>query len=155
MLSSEAARRLRTMLRQAGVRRRRLRAVDVELTWHVMRQFADEPVADAAAREDDGDAILAQYGTYDWGRGEHFELDMTRQFSFVEEDGEYSHMTQLHCTFRYKPEEQLRALGDGNLWSFGVPLDDFFAQALALPGFHAVREADITPVRLVIDYGEV
>jgi hypothetical protein len=143
------------MLRQAGVRSRRPRATDVELTWQVMRRFAGEPVPDAAPREQDGDGVLAQYGTYDWGNGEHFELDMTRQFSFTDEDGEYSHMAQLHCAFWYKPTRELRALGEDNLWSFGMELDDFFAQALAMPGFRGVREAGVRPRRLVIDYGDV
>jgi hypothetical protein len=80
---------------------------------------------------------------------------MTRQFSFADEDGEYSHMSQLQCTFRFELTAELRALGSGDLWSFGMPLDEFFARARELPGFSRVRELGATPARLVIDYGEI
>jgi hypothetical protein len=102
MRSDEAADRLRALLADAGVNLERPAAEDVARTWDVMRRFAAEVVEDAEPPEEDGDGILAQYGTYDWhdGDGPHFELDMTRQFALTDEDGEYSHMAQLRCTFR-------------------------------------------------------
>jgi hypothetical protein len=140
MLSDDALGRLRALLRDAGVNPDSPSADDVQRTWEVIRSFAAEPVEDAEPRDQDGDGILAQYGTYDWGDGEHFELDMTRQFIFADEDGEYSHMAQLQCTFEFVPNDELRALGDDNLWSFDLTLDEFFERALALPGFRRVRE---------------
>jgi hypothetical protein len=80
---------------------------------------------------------------------------MTRQFSFADEDGEYSHMTQLQCTFQFAVTDELRALGEQNLWSFDLTLNSFFEQALAMPGFRGVRELGVKPLRLVIEYGEV
>jgi hypothetical protein len=155
MLSDDAPDRLRALLRAAGVNLHSPSADDVQRTWNVMQAFAAEPVEDAEPRDEDGDGILAQYGTYDWGDGEHFELDMTRQFSFADEDGEYSHMAQLQCTFQFEPTDELRALGDENLWSFELPLDEFFEQALAMPGFRGIRDLDVTPLRLVVDYNDV
>jgi hypothetical protein len=102
-----------------------------------------------------GDGMLAQYGTYDWGDGEHFEHDMTRQFSFSDDDGEYDGMAQLHCSFRYEPIAELRAIEARNLWSFDLPLDEFFDQALAMPGFTRVRELGVAPVALDLDNGDV
>jgi hypothetical protein len=155
MLSDDAPARLRTLLRDAGINLDNPTASDVERTWEVMQDFAAEPVEDAEPREQDGDGILAQYGTYDWGDGEHFELDMTRQFSFTDEDGEYSHMAQLHCTFEFEPTDALRALGDANLWSFDLALEEFFERALAMPGFRGIRDLDVAPLRLVVDYSDV
>jgi hypothetical protein len=155
MTSDEAPDRLRELLRQAGVNIERPSAADVDRAWAVMRQFAAETVDDAEPREADGDGILAQYGTYAWDGPAHFELDMTRQFSFADEDGEYSHMTQLQCTFQFAVTDELRALGADNLWSFDLPLDSFFEQALAMPGFRGVRELGVKPLRLVIEYDEV
>jgi hypothetical protein len=155
MTSDEAPDRLRALLREAGVDLDRPSADDVQTTWQVMRRFAAEPVDDADPREAEGDGILAQYGTYDWGDGEQFELDMTRQFSFSDEDGEYSHMAQLQCTFQFEPSDALRALGEANLWSFDLPLDEFFDEALALPGFSGVRDSRAEPLRLVVEYGDV
>lgn len=63
------------------------------------------------------DMLLFQWGTYDWGEGEHFELDVTRQLiwpSTSEEDDE--EMWQLSLTFRFEPSAELRALGSGSKW---------------------------------------
>jgi hypothetical protein len=159
--AAEAEGRLRELLVAAGVKAaappRRLRREhaptreDLARTWSVYQQFAAEPVEDAEPREEDGDGILAQYGVYDWGQGEWYELDLTRQFTFADEDGEYSHMAQLQCTFRFAPTPELEAITPQNLWSFEMSLDDFFAQALAMPGFRV----DSEPVALVISYGDV
>ncbi len=155
MLSDDALERLRDLLREAGVNVEDPSAADVQRAWGVMAVFVAEPVEDAEPRDRDGDGILAQYGVFDWGDGEQFELDMTRQFSFVDEDGEYSHMAQLQCTFCFEPTAELRALGSDDLWSFGMPLDEFFENALVLPGFRGVRDLQPTPVRLVVDYSDV
>jgi hypothetical protein len=101
--SEEAEHRLRELLARAGVDIDAPTAEDVDRTWEVVRTFAAEPCEDADPVDEDGDGILAQYGVYDWGQGEHFELDMTRQFSFSDDDGEYDHMAQLQCTFRFGP----------------------------------------------------
>jgi hypothetical protein len=155
MLSDQAEDRLRLLLREAGVAIERPTGADLRRTWQVMHQFAAESVEDTAPAEEDGDGILAQYGTYDFGEGEHFEVDMTRQFTFYDEDGEYDHTSQLACTFRFPPSDDLRRIGAGDLWSFGVPLDEFFDQALQMPGFSAVLDAGLDPDSLVIEYGEV
>jgi hypothetical protein len=154
MHSDDAVDRLRELLVQAEVDLERPTIEDVERTWNVWRRFADEPVEDAAPRDEDGDGILAQYGTYGWSKG-RFEVDLTRQFTFADEDGEYDHMAQLSCTFRFEMTDTLRALPGGDLWSFGMDLDAFFAAALALPGFAAVRESRAEPVELDIGYGDV
>src|SRR5262249_6468851 len=130
-------------------------AADVERTWSVMRAFANETVEDADPPEEMGDGILAQYGVYDWGEGEHFELDMTRQVSFSDDEGEYDHMAQLQCCFRYEPTPGLRAIKPANLWSFDMSLDEFFEQALAMSGYVYVRDLQLVPLRLVLDYGDV
>lgn len=153
MLSEEAEDRLRELLTQAGVNLSAPTADDVERTWDVIVRFAREGAEDVPSEPGDyDDGILAQYGVYDWGDGESYELDMTRQFSFYE-DGEYDHMAQLQCTFHFEPTAALRAAGEKNLWSFDSDLDAFFAEARALPGFIAVR--GLTPTRLEVSYSEV
>jgi hypothetical protein len=153
MQSDEAKDRLRTLLVTAGVDLDAPRQEDVGRTWAVMRVFFAEVVEDAAPREEDGDGLLAQYGIYDFSGQPLYELDMTRQFSFNDEEGEYDHMSQLQCTFEFEPSEELRAVPDANLWSWDA--GDFFAEALAMPGFGIVEELKLTPRRLVIDYSEV
>lgn len=115
--------------------------------------LAAERVEDAA-REEDGDALLAQYGSYGLCTPKHFQLDMTRQLTFY--DGEdYDRMTQLHCTFEFELTDMLTAVGEKSLWSFGMDLDDFFEEALALPGFVAVEQGRLRPVGLDVHYGDV
>jgi hypothetical protein len=155
MTSDEAPDRLRELLRDAGVDVERPTHGDVERTWEVIRRFAEERVDDAQALEEGGDGILAQYGIFAWDGPPHFELDMTRQFSFADDDGEYSHMTQLQCTFQFAVTDELRALGEDNLWSFDLTLDTFFEKSLAMPGFRGVRDLGVDPLRVVIEYDEV
>ena len=77
--------------------------------------------------DEDTDGILAQFGTYDWGDGVHFELGMTRQIIVADEDDddEQGLMTQLECTFRFAVQSELREAGSGDLWSFDLPLSEF------------------------------
>ncbi len=64
-------------------------------------------------------------------------------------------MSQLNCTFHFAPTDELRAIPARSLWSFGRELDDFFEEALALPGFDFVRTHQLRPTRLDIAYGEI
>jgi hypothetical protein len=66
----------------------------------------------APAGGDGRDLLLLQWGAYDWGEGEFFELDLTRQF--IVADGEHDDIFQLSLTFRYAPDEALWALGASN-----------------------------------------
>jgi hypothetical protein len=118
-----------------------------------MRAFFDEAVEDAAPRDQDGDGLLAQYGIYTFVEDPPYELDVTRQFSFNDEDGEYDHMAQLQCTFEFEPTDELRAVPAANLWSWDA--SDFFVEVRAMPGFRIVEELKLSPGRLVIAYSEV
>jgi hypothetical protein len=61
------------------------------------------------------DMLLYQWGTYDWGAGKYFELNITRQFIEAElEDDEA--ISQLSLTYRYQPSVALERLGADNAW---------------------------------------
>ncbi len=80
--------------------------------------------AESCKIEQDGDALLYQWGTYNWGRGERFELDITRQFGLPDDDEPY----QLRLTMRFVPTDELRALGHRNKWCWSPNgLNDFRA----------------------------
>lgn len=64
--------------------------------------------------DEDGDALLFQWGTYDWGRGLHFEVDLTRQL--IRGRGNDEDVWQLHLTYRFPQSEALQNLGEGNRW---------------------------------------
>ena len=59
-----------------------------------------------------GDMLLFQWSTHDWGKGAHFELDITRQLIRDGEDDE--DIWQLHLTYRFAPAADLAALGQGD-----------------------------------------
>lgn len=74
----------------------------------------------------DGDMLLYQWGTYDWGQGEQFELNLTRQLMYVAD--EEDDIFQLSLTYRYPPTDDLRALGKQEQWCFHPEeLDDLVA----------------------------
>ncbi len=64
----------------------------------------------------DADMLLFQYGVYDWGHGENFELNVTRQLmSAYEEDEEYE-LYQLEITLFYRAENY-KDIPSFNKWS--------------------------------------
>lgn len=136
------------LLDEAGVDRDSPTSRDVTTAWEVMRRFASIPVDGAEPAEEDGDGILAQYGPSFDGS---FQVDMTRQLTFHDEDGEYNHMRQLHCSFFFPDTEETRAAGSNNHWSFDLDLDALFTEALAVPGFQRTE----TPTRLKLAYSPV
>jgi hypothetical protein len=67
----------------------------------------------------DGDMLLFQWGTYDWGSGKHFELNITRQF--IEEDAQDdAAISQLTLTYKFESTSELESITAGNLISEGA-----------------------------------
>ena len=58
------------------------------------------------------DMLLFQWGVFDWGEGEYFELDITRQISPSNTD----ELRQLSCTLYFTPSAGLREIEEGNKW---------------------------------------
>ena len=77
-------------------------------------QFYREVRADDCPLDDKGDMLLYQWGVYDWGDGETFNFDITRQFILSDSEGDEG-MSQLNFTLHFAPADNLRAL-KGNRW---------------------------------------
>jgi hypothetical protein len=79
-----------------------------------MLSFYDS-VSPTGCTNENGDMLLFQWGTYDWGDGTRFEINITRQFieSAAEDDDAIS---QLQLTFKFPPNKVTATLGDGNRW---------------------------------------
>lgn len=58
------------------------------------------------------DMLLFQWGVFDWGEGEYFELDITRQISSLNTN----ELRQLSCTLYFNPLLVLREIEEGNKW---------------------------------------
>lgn len=90
--------------------------------------------------ESDGDMLLFQWGTHDWGEGQHFEIDFTRQL-LVPRDEEDPDVLQLSLTFRFPATEGMRGLGAGDRWCHTpAGLGAMRAFIEAAPAFAAVAD---------------
>ena len=67
----------------------------------------------------DGDMLLFQWGTYDWGEGEHFQLGLTRQL-ILSDDAEDEDIWQLSLTLLFDATDDFKAIGAGNEWCDSV-----------------------------------
>ena len=76
--------------------------------------YQDSRVVDALPVEDDGDMLLFQWGTYDWGQGRNFDINLTRQV--IIPDGEDFDIWQLQLDYRYLPEAKNNLAGRGEKW---------------------------------------
>jgi hypothetical protein len=153
MMIRESEARLASMLAEAGVTPGAVAVVDVRATVEAFRRFASITVDDSAPAHEDGDGVLAQFGTYDFCGVREFSADLTRQFQ--ESGDQDAPLWQLGCTIYWDPTPENSALASGQLWSFGMDLDDFFAEAVTLPGWAWALSGSQAPRDLVITFDEV
>jgi hypothetical protein len=153
MLICEAEAALLSMLADAGVASGPIGSGDVGTIVEVFRRFAAIAADDAAPADEDEDGVLAQFGTYTFRGTPEFDTDLTRQF--VGQRQQDPPLWQLSCTVHWDPTPETAALAEGNLWSFGMSLDDFFAQAAALPGWAWALSGPATARDLEICFEEV
>ena len=93
----------------------RLNDLKVDQAVTLMLDFYRNQRADDCDFEHDGDMLLFQWGTYDWGNGRFFEFDLTRQF-IIGDDQEDEDIWQLSLQFEFLPNDELLSLNDGNRW---------------------------------------
>ncbi len=119
MLAQNALQEFQVFMKTKGAELKALKPIDAV---KLIIEFYKEIRAENCVIEDDGDMLLFQWGTYDWGKGEVFDYNITRQFIFpVKHTSEYgtsveSEIWQLSLTLKYEPTHQLRDLGPGGLW---------------------------------------
>jgi hypothetical protein len=105
--------------------------------------------ADDCDIDQDGDMLLFQWGTYDWGQGEHFSFDITRQL--IVGPGEDEDFWQLSLTFEFPPDDTLRAVESGNRWCASPEqLEEFAAFVRSTAAYIAV--ANRNDANIVLDY---
>jgi hypothetical protein len=78
-----------------------------------MLAYYAEERAEGCSFEGDRDMLLFQWGTYDWGKGPAFEVDITRQL--IRTDTREKEIWQLRLVFRYEPLVG-EAAGERNQW---------------------------------------
>lgn len=132
MRIGDARRRLLAMLAAAGVTPESVTFDDIPAVVDTFGRFAAIPAEDAAPADEDGDGVLAQFGTYSFRGPREFSADLTRQF--IERGDQDAPIWQLSCSFHWEPTPEADALGSGEQWSFGMPLEEFLSEAVTLPG---------------------
>ena len=101
-----------------------------EKAWCAFKSFSNYQIECA------NDDFLWQTGTYNFTGKEEFSCEIVRQFSHVDNNGEYTYMEQLTFTFYYEPSELLLQL-EGNVWSIDFDsTGDFFSHVEKLDSFN-------------------
>jgi hypothetical protein len=158
MRPDESADRLRAFARANGVD---LESCGPRAAIAQMLEFYRE-VSVEGCIDEDGDMLLFEWGTYDWGQGAGFELGITRQFidlhpdygtadDYDEDDEDFEHdvdlddedeagqVSQLRLTLHFAAAPELAALGEGNRWCEAHDaLDDFAAFIHESPALRAL-----------------
>jgi hypothetical protein len=96
--------------------------------------------------------LLFQWGIFDFGQGETFHYDITRQFVVSGSSGDDG-MSQLSLTVHFGVSNALRGV-DGNRWCKSL------ANAVEFERFINASEATravegLKPLRVTLDWGEV
>lgn len=105
------------------------------------------------AADPQADMLLVQWGVFNWGKGEHFEFDLTRQFIRSGAFGDDA-ISQLRFTAYYPPTQALRLIEAENLWCRS--LADVAVFESFIRGSAAFRAVSLLPpLRLAIEWGQV
>ncbi|MBK6853812.1 MAG: hypothetical protein IPG93_20065 [Burkholderiales bacterium] len=111
----------------------------------LMVSFADRVKYPHDATSPYGDTLLFEYGVFDWGKGENFELTITRQviFPFTNPIEADDHIIQISITFRYEPTA-FRDLTNMTMWASDLPPKQSMENFVnASPGY--LVAADMVP----------
>jgi hypothetical protein len=115
-----------------------------------MLSYFDDERADGCDPDDDGDMLLFQWGTNDWGDGPAFEVNITRQLIAAKDEDEEPR--QLSLTFRFDPSAAPKGLKDGNKWCEGPEQLASYRRFLA--GAKALQAVDRqSPASVELRYG--
>jgi len=152
MKCEDASMEFEKRLRSRGLELSRL-APDVGFS-EALAFYRDVRPVNSLPMESDGDMLLYQWGTYDWGKGKYFNLNLTRQFILDGYEEDDDAMFQLGLTFLYEPSHVLDALKSGNRWCHSPEELPEFQQFVL--GSEAYRVAvGLTPVKVELRYENV
>lgn len=145
MEPSESQSRLEQLITDFGGT---LAALTIADAIRYMLTFYRDIRANNCSLDEDGDMLLFQFGAYDFGRGETYRYDITRQFILSDSEGDDG-MSQLSLTVHFTVTEDLRALR-GNRWcSSPAQLDEFEQFIRNSPATQAVSA--LKPLKTTLD----
>lgn len=128
---------------------KRLEQLNPEAGFALMIEFYKQIRVDDC-NADDGDMLLYQWGPADWGQGERFLLDLTRQV-MIDLDGE-DEILQLSLQFLFQPSPETERLGAGNRWCMGPDDLIVFEESMqSSPAYRTLAQRADASVTLVYD----
>lgn len=140
---------------QAFLAKRGLAASDVTVPQLVEStlEFYRTVRASGLAPDPQADMLLFQCGTFDWGQGEHFEIDLTRQFILAGAGGDDA-ISQLRFTAYFPSTPELRAIPMANRWCRSIA--EVKAFALFVRDSIAYRTVEaIKPSKVALQWSNV
>lgn len=109
--------------------------------------------ASGLAKGPESDMLLFQWGVFDWGQGERFEIDLTRQFISAGSIGDDA-ISQLRYTAYFSPTPALRAIPISNRWCrTAADLESFAAFIRQSVAYRAVSAS--SPLQVQLRWGKV
>jgi hypothetical protein len=83
----------------------------------ILRLYEENRIVNTSV-ESDGDMLLFQWGTYDWGSGRYFNVDLTRQVmdDLEDPDEQADSMQQLSVALKFIPNAETEILKSGDRW---------------------------------------
>jgi hypothetical protein len=99
-------------LNKVGLKLERMSVKDLADT---ALSFYREVPADGLDESEDSDMLLYQWGVFDFGRGEHFKFDITRQFITAKGEDDDA-LSQFRITAYFVPTAEMRQLQASNRW---------------------------------------
>jgi hypothetical protein len=142
MLPSESASAFHRFLADRGIDPN---SASSRLLIDAALDFYEQVPASGLADASQADMLLFQFGTYDWGDGDYFEVDITRQFIISGEEGDDA-ISQLNCTLFYRPTDAFQSMGKGNRWCESREgVADFKAFIVASDAY--LRTAAASPIK--------
>lgn len=123
--------------------------LEAPVAFGLMVDFFASTVPDGAVPEDqDGDMLLYEWGTFDWGQGPAFTLSLRRQIIYPDGPSDQE-IWQLAVSYEYEPRTVFKELGQGEQWCASrYAAADFKASFLASPVVTAVRTIPFRSVDL-------
>jgi hypothetical protein len=104
--------------------------------------------ASGLANDPQADMLLFEWGVFNWGKGDYFQIDLTRQFIVADQIDDDA-ISQLHCTAYFTPTPELRAIPTSHRWCHSVAeIEPFSAFILGSAAYRAVNSVSPQQVAL-------
>ncbi len=130
-----------------------IESLPIEQSFALLIDFYElHRASDTVPVSEEGDMLLFQWGPNKWAEGAPFEINLTRQFIYPDEE-DYE-MYHLSLTYSYLSDDGLDALEKGNAW-YSDPLDTAQAREQILTSNGVTLCASHNPSLVTLNWGQV